>query len=140
MKVFECERLSGSVETRHPKRIDWRHMLPSLKRKPGAFARWVLRDAMFPRSEYAQTWERLRERLERARGLPDDGRVARAGRPGQCRRRTGRRAGGAESSAMPCPTSSNCASAFAPRAASDAERAGGAARRPAVYDELLEAA
>ena len=34
-------------------------MLPSLKRKPGAFARWVLRDAMFPRSEYAQAWERI---------------------------------------------------------------------------------
>jgi len=67
VKVFECERLYGSVENRHPKRIDWRHMLPSLKRKPGAFARWVLRDAMFPRSEYAQTWERIRERLpERA--------------------------------------------------------------------------
>jgi transposase InsO family protein len=64
VKVFECERLYGSVENRHPKRIDWRHMLPSLKRKPGAFARWVLRDAMFPRSEYAQTWQRLHERLE----------------------------------------------------------------------------
>ena len=67
VKVFECERLYGSVENRHPKRIDWRHMLPSLKRKPGAFARWVLRDAMFPRSEYAQAWELIRERLpERA--------------------------------------------------------------------------
>lgn len=67
VKVFECERLYGSVENRHPKRIDWRHMLPSLKRKPGAFARWVLRDAMFPRSEYARAWERIRERLpERA--------------------------------------------------------------------------
>jgi transposase InsO family protein len=64
VKVFECERLYGSVENRHPKRIDWRHMLPSLKRKPGAFARWVLRDAMFPRSEYAQAWQRLRERLD----------------------------------------------------------------------------
>jgi transposase InsO family protein len=63
VKVFECERLYGSVQNRHPKRIDWRHMLPSLKRKPGAFARWVLRDAMFPRSEYAQAWERIRERL-----------------------------------------------------------------------------
>ena len=42
-------------------------MLPSLKREPGAFARWVLRDAMFPRSEYAAAWERIRERLpERA--------------------------------------------------------------------------
>ena len=67
VKVFECERLYGSVEERHPKRIDWRHMLASLKRKPGAFARWVLRDAMFPRSEYAQAWEHISERLpERA--------------------------------------------------------------------------
>ena len=67
VKVFECERLYGSAENRHPKRIDWRHMLPALKRKPGAFARWVLRDAMFPRSEYAQAWERIREHLpERA--------------------------------------------------------------------------
>jgi hypothetical protein len=67
VKVFECERLYGSAQNRHPRRIDWRHMLPSLKRKPGAFARWVLRDAMFPRSEYAAAWERIRERLpERA--------------------------------------------------------------------------
>jgi len=64
VKVFECERLHASAGDRHPRRIDWRHMLPSLKRKPGAFARWVLRDAMFPRSEYAQAWQRLRERLE----------------------------------------------------------------------------
>lgn len=67
VKVFECERLYGSTENRRPKRIDWHHMLPSLKRKPGAFARWVLREAMFPRSEYAQAWQRMRERLpERA--------------------------------------------------------------------------
>lgn len=67
VKVFECERLRGSVQTRHPKRIDWRHMLPSLRRKPGAFARWVLRDAMFPRSEYAQAWAHISGRLsERA--------------------------------------------------------------------------
>jgi len=64
VKVFECERLYGNAAQPRPKLIDWRHMLPSLKRKPGAFARWVLRDAMFPRSEYAQTWQRLRERLE----------------------------------------------------------------------------
>ena len=64
VKVFECERPYGTTRDRHPKRIDWRHMLPSLKRKPGAFARWVLRDAMFPRSEYARTWQHLRERLD----------------------------------------------------------------------------
>lgn len=63
VKVFQCERLYGSVHNRHPKRIDWRHMLPSLKRKPGAFARWVLRDAMFPRREYALIWERISQRL-----------------------------------------------------------------------------
>jgi len=63
VKVFECERLRGSVQDRHPKRIDWRHMMPSLRRKPGAFARWVMRDAMFPRSEYAQAWQRISQRL-----------------------------------------------------------------------------
>ena len=63
VKVFECERLRGSVADRHPRRVDWRHMMPSLRRKPGAFARWVLRDAVFPRSEYAQAWERINERL-----------------------------------------------------------------------------
>jgi hypothetical protein len=67
VKVFECERLYASAADRHPRRIDWRHMLPSLKRKPGAFARWVLRDAMFPRSEYAQAWEHINQALpERA--------------------------------------------------------------------------
>lgn len=39
--------------------IDYRHMLPALKRKPAAFARWRLREAMFPRSEYRRAWERL---------------------------------------------------------------------------------
>lgn len=67
VKVFECERLHASTADRHPKRIDWRHMLPNLKRKPGAFARWVLRDAMFPRSEYARAWEHISQALpERA--------------------------------------------------------------------------
>lgn len=63
VKVFECERLYANASQRHPKRIDWRHMLPSLKRKPGAFARWVLRDAMFPRSEYARAWQLISEHL-----------------------------------------------------------------------------
>ena len=43
--------------------IDYRHLLPALKRKPGAFARWRLRDALFPRTEYRQTWERLASAL-----------------------------------------------------------------------------
>jgi len=63
VKVFECDRLYANKTDKHPRRIDWRHMLPSLRRKPGAFARWVLRDAMFPRSEYAQTWDQISQRL-----------------------------------------------------------------------------
>jgi hypothetical protein len=63
VKVFECERLHASTVDRHPRRIDWRHMLPNLKRKPGAFARWVLRDDMFPRSEYAQAWAYISAKL-----------------------------------------------------------------------------
>ena len=39
--------------------IDCRHLFGALKRKPSAFARWVLRDAAFPHSIYRQTWERL---------------------------------------------------------------------------------
>ena len=35
----------------------------ALKRKPGAFARWVLRDAVFPREVYRRTWERLSAQL-----------------------------------------------------------------------------
>lgn len=29
VKVFECERLHSNRGSRHPKRIDWRHMLPT---------------------------------------------------------------------------------------------------------------
>ena len=43
--------------------IDYRRLLPALKRKPGAFARWRLREAMFPRSEYRPAWERLAAEL-----------------------------------------------------------------------------
>jgi hypothetical protein len=34
-------------------------LVGELRRKPGAFARWVLRDAVFPRAVYRRTWERL---------------------------------------------------------------------------------
>ena len=39
--------------------IEYQHLEGSLKRKPGAFARWVLRDTALPREVYRQTWERL---------------------------------------------------------------------------------
>jgi hypothetical protein len=39
--------------------IDYRHLAEALQRKPAAFARWVHRDAAFPREVYRQTWARL---------------------------------------------------------------------------------
>jgi transposase InsO family protein len=81
VKVFECERLYGSTENRHPKRIDWRHMLPSLKRKPGAFARWVLRDAI-PAHRVRPGLGAHQRTPARTLGLPADGRAAGLGRSG----------------------------------------------------------
>jgi hypothetical protein len=62
-RVLERSRLRHHDGQRHPRDIDYRHLIGALKRKPGAFARWVLRDAMFPRAVYRQTWERLAARL-----------------------------------------------------------------------------
>jgi hypothetical protein len=61
--VLERARLNHQGGQRHPRDIDYRHLIGALRRKPGAFARWVLRDAMFPRPVYRQTWERLQARL-----------------------------------------------------------------------------
>lgn len=58
-RVLERARPSYRDGERHPRDIDYRHLVAALKRKPGAFARWVLRDAVFPRVVYRQTWERL---------------------------------------------------------------------------------
>lgn len=57
--VLQRARLTHRDGRKHPRDIDYRHLVAALKRKPGAFARWVLRDAVFPRSVYRQTWERL---------------------------------------------------------------------------------
>lgn len=62
-RVLERPRLTHRDGQSHPRDIDYRHLIGALKRKPGAFARWVLRDAMFPRPVYRQTWERLAARL-----------------------------------------------------------------------------
>ena len=62
-RVLERPRLTHQGGQRHPRDIDYRHLIGALRRKPGAFARWVLRDAMFPRAVYRQTWERLSARL-----------------------------------------------------------------------------
>ena len=45
-----------------PSGIDYRDLVGALKKKPGAFARWTLRDEAFPREIYRQTWQRLSQR------------------------------------------------------------------------------
>ena len=57
--VLRRERASRPDGARHARAIDYRHLVGALQRKPGAFARWVLRDAAFPREVYRKTWERL---------------------------------------------------------------------------------
>ncbi len=57
--VFRSPRGHKSADSRYGKVIDYRHLAEALQRKPAAFARWVHRDAAFPRDVYRQTWERL---------------------------------------------------------------------------------
>lgn len=57
--VLSLPRARPADGQRAGRAIDYRHLVGALKRKPGAFARWVLRDAAFPRAVYRQTWERL---------------------------------------------------------------------------------
>jgi hypothetical protein len=65
--------LGGACVLRAPRALrgaqvlDFRHVLPALKRKPGALVRWRMRDALFPRSEYREAWLRLLEQLPEAR-------------------------------------------------------------------------
>jgi hypothetical protein len=61
--VQRMPRLRGSGKHR----IDWRHMADWLARKPGAFARYVYREEMFPSVTYRRAYEALcRARPERA--------------------------------------------------------------------------
>lgn len=62
-RVFECPRAVRGPDQRRARQIDYRHMVENLKRKPGAFARWVFRDDVFPQSIYRQTWENLSAQL-----------------------------------------------------------------------------
>jgi len=55
-KVAEVERRNGSSQGVY---VDWRHVLPQLLRKPGAFARWRHRESLFP----SVSWKRLYETL-----------------------------------------------------------------------------
>ena len=52
---LSCERPRG----RHPLRIDYRHVIWSLVRKPGAFARYVYREEMFPSPAFRRAYDAI---------------------------------------------------------------------------------
>jgi hypothetical protein len=53
-------RAPGSTRGR---KLDYRHFIDSLRRKPQAFKGLAFRDALFPREAYRRTWEQLDLRL-----------------------------------------------------------------------------
>lgn len=64
--VLELQRGQPDPVSGRGKVVDYRHLLPALKCKPGALARSVLRDALFPRTEYRQMWLQLKDCLPEA--------------------------------------------------------------------------
>jgi hypothetical protein len=54
-RVALMERLIG----RDAHRIDYRHIIHTLVRKPGAFRRYVFREALFPTLEFRRTYDAL---------------------------------------------------------------------------------
>lgn len=59
-----CERLLG--RNRH--RIDYRHVIWSLVRKPGGFARYVYREEMFPQLVFRKAYDAIQEVQAGTRG------------------------------------------------------------------------
>ncbi|MCC6356952.1 MAG: IS21 family transposase [Verrucomicrobiae bacterium] len=57
-RLFETERLRAAGAAR----IEWRHMIGHLARKPGAFARWRHREAMFPSPVFRACYDALEAR------------------------------------------------------------------------------
>ena len=53
-EVLRCPRL-----TREGARIDYRHVIDSLRRKPGAFANYLYREELFPRAVFRQAYDAL---------------------------------------------------------------------------------
>jgi len=56
-KVEQMPRLRG----RGKHRVDYRHIIDWLVRKPGAFANYRYRDELFPTSRFRMAWDTLRE-------------------------------------------------------------------------------
>jgi hypothetical protein len=63
-KVAEMPRLRG----RRKHRVDYRHIIDWLVRKPGAFENYRYRDELFPTSRFRMAFDLLQEQLGRAHG------------------------------------------------------------------------
>jgi hypothetical protein len=63
-RQLACERLVG----RNQHRIDYRHMIWSLVRKPGAFARYVYREEMFPSLVFRRAYDAIQTPHHGAKG------------------------------------------------------------------------
>jgi hypothetical protein len=57
--VVSHPRLRGRADGVRLHRVDYRHVIHALRRKPQALAGSVYRDGLFPRSEYAAAWAAL---------------------------------------------------------------------------------
>ena len=78
--IERMERVKGEKEAR----VDYRHVIGSLVRKPGAFARYRFREQMFPTMTFRLAYDALREwRVgHRVLGRPGASRGIQAGREG----------------------------------------------------------
>lgn len=63
-RQFEVERLKG----RHRHRINYRHVIWSLVRKPGAFARYRYRDELFPTAVFRRAYDSICQSMPDVRG------------------------------------------------------------------------
>ena len=61
--VAKLERTRRSHDKR-VHRIDYRHVIGALCRKPQAFRNYIYREELFPTLAFRQTWERLNEELD----------------------------------------------------------------------------
>jgi hypothetical protein len=64
-RVVSHLRLRGRGDGVRLHRVEYRHVLHALRRKPQALAGSVYRDGLFPRAEYAAAWAALSEALPR---------------------------------------------------------------------------
>jgi len=63
-KVAQMPRLRG----RHKHRVDYRHIIDWLVRKPGALEHYRYREELFPTSRFRMTFDLLEERLGKYQG------------------------------------------------------------------------